>query len=262
MGNSGGSGPTTGAGTLSLAWALAKIGETRDLAMSALSAHGRPRPDVQEVGEVNDRVASFVKGGEAYAGAAALLVENGYSSPAAGVMRTMVELDIDLAFILKVPQDHRLVRARMQHFWDLRIVNAVDQLQQMANLRLPLPPGVDLRAQSTRRKGLVDAYEPLRQGKWCEESLEARAIQTGRRSTYRWPYALGCGGAHSGAEALEIAALTPESSEPVLRSVCLFVAAALAGIVATASNYLQLGVGPRCAKILDGIGEAVQELEN
>jgi hypothetical protein len=132
-----------------------------------------------------------------------ILASAGMNADATAIMRTVVEHEIDLAYILTENRDARFELFRdYPEMYGAENVEAVDRL---------LDREVDAElAKAIRKRGYEVAarrVELLGKDKakirnWAGVSLKARAESCGRGHTYALVYDEGCAASHSGAEGL------------------------------------------------------------
>jgi hypothetical protein len=125
-----------------------------------------------------------------------LLSSHGFGGDALSVMRTAVELDIDLAYILAQDTD-----ARLQRFYEYDFVETYRLLKRVESL-------VSTERMQTAKE-LFDSVELNFRNKkghavsWTGVTIRQRAEVVGRKSTYDKAYALGSISSHSGMSTLK-----------------------------------------------------------
>ncbi len=178
-----------------------------------------------------------------------MLVDAGYIGPSLAVSRTVIELDIDIAYILHSRANPTALAGVLMSFWALLEVAHLNRLQLAKDLRLDAFAAAPADALK-RRKALLAEYPALNKKKWASDELEVRAKRTKRDASYRWAYDVASGHVHSGPEAL--AASTNQSRETATMAVAL-VAMGMAQLTQEVSNYLQLGYGSQCREVVEQV---------
>lgn len=177
--------------------------DCRALGMEAMTA-ALSRPSVVREGHVMVFVARATTSLEAVE----LLATRGFVADALSVMRTIVELDIDLAFILQEETERRL-----ELFFGHEQVRAWLLAQAIARLPGEQPPEqVAAMATLRERFDAVRANYPNLYS-WCPTRIRERAVATERHHSYDLAYAEGCAASHSGPEGLRHAYTTREEAE-------------------------------------------------
>jgi hypothetical protein len=256
---------------LTYEWIRRHAADVTAHATSALEAFARvPIGDDAELRDFHIRVASFLVCGVHYSNAALSLSDAGFPGPATALARTVVELDIDVAYILENRQSRKETLARMRRFWAVDELTTIGRLQRAKDRRLPLGDRVDIRALARRRKEILAECPGLTEKKWAVHDLEERARRTNRGPAYRWAYDFGSGALHSGGEAIRYTMTTVKSDagtvsvehtsgprQPRLEPVH-HVTVALAQLTQEVSNYLSLGYGSQCREVIEAIMATVK----
>lgn len=228
---------------------------------------GRPQPD--ELSSLKVQTLGFVSCALHYAEAVALLARAGFAGPATALTRTLVELDIDLAFILRSPQVLERMLMDMGRFWDLAVFVAAGQAQRTADRTRHFPRHVDMRKASKRRKAMAKDFPAITEKKWCTDNISERAKITGRERVYEWAYEHTSGAVHSGGQALRYAlevrpavdgnivvvrpgAAPLEDGNPAL----FWSAMSVVGVARTAGSMVNVDVRAACDAVIGRINAA------
>jgi hypothetical protein len=248
----------------------ARASDATAYATKALAAFADAPPVTHdELRDLHVRVASFLGCALHYALASLALSDGGFPGPATAIARTVIELDIDLAYILQNRGDRKATLSRMGRFWAVYELTMIARAQRAKTLQLPLGDRLPLAEFGKRKKEIARRYPGLTHKKWADHELERRAELTNRGPAYRWAYDFGSGALHSGAEAIRYTTTieaTPDGyasvqhepgpRAPRMEPVC-HVTVALAQIAQEVSNYLQLGYGSQCREIVEAIASAL-----
>jgi hypothetical protein len=191
-----------------------------------------------------------------------LLVQNGFGGDATSVMRTLIELDIDLAYILSKDTDERL-----KQFFEYGHVDTYRLLQRVAGQISPQ------RLEAARK--LFEAVEGGYRTKknrhinsWTRVTVRDRAIAVDRKSNYDRAYALGCGASHSGMATLKYAIDSTEDGTVTLHTgarettatALEFASMALARLAASVSAYFKFDIDQTLEAIESRLLAATEQL--
>jgi len=176
-----------------------------------------------------------------------LLVENGLNGEAAATMRTLVELDIDLAFILVEE-----TQLRFQRFFDYEHVAMYRLIEDNPG---SLPPERESQIRQLY-EAVRDQYPDPYRG-WAGISIRRRAIAASRLRQYVTSYALGSSASHSGVGSLKYSVggsagtiqLHTASREPH-PALLEFATLALCRLVRSVISYLGLEVGDELERVV------------
>jgi len=209
------------------------------------AANARPELTFQQLLTLN-----FLARGMTTHRAVRLLVENGLNGEAAATMRTLVELDIDLAFILIKDTD-----VRFERFFDYEHVVMHRILEEN-------PDSMS----EEKAQGVRQRYAAVRQNypnpyRWIDLSIKKRADAANRSSSYKTAYALGSGASHAGLGSLKYSVgssadeitLYVESREPH-PALLEFSSNSLWRLTHSVASHLRLGIDDdleRVAKLLE-----------
>jgi hypothetical protein len=132
-------------------------------------------------------VLNFLVRGMSTMRAVRILVEHELAGDATSCMRTLVELDIDLAYILLKPEP------RLQRFCEYDFVVYAKLIENN-----PGAVSKDAAAAARARRDKVIKHYEGHKYRWSKASISERADEAGRKRSYRVAYALGCHASHSG----------------------------------------------------------------
>jgi hypothetical protein len=150
-------------------------------------------------------VLNFLARGMSTLRAVRLLVDNGLAGDATSCMRTLVELDIDLAYILLKPALH------LQRFYEYNFVVYARMIEEN-----PGAVSKETAAAARARRDAVIKHYKDHKNRWTKASIRERADATSRKRPYRAAYALGCHASHSGMGTLGYAHASSNEDETSL----------------------------------------------
>lgn len=184
------------------------------------------------------------------------LAERGYPAEAMTVMRSICELDIDLAFIMKGDVDNNL-----KLYWEHEAIITHRQVQDW----MEAGRHIDAATRKAVKQEASRVGPNYKQGKhdsWCGRSIEHRARDTGRLAMYRFAYSYGCHAAHSGPKSLRFVAKFQPHESAYLGTITIgagepdavpmnCATAPMLQILSTADRYCDLGLDAPIAELFD-----------
>ena len=171
-----------------------------------------------------------------------VLAERGLIGDALSVARTVIELSIDYAYIVKDAATRIAMFQSYDHVSKFKLAKAVDKLHG---------GGVPQAALTTlkQRRDTHNVNYPDSDRNWAGKAIRDRAVEAGRESMYTLMYTEMCDASHSGYGTLEFALIDLDSDPkvhfgqmtPTARPITLAVAAMamMSGDVITACNLKQ-----------------------